>query len=126
MSSAAKLVTYELEENLAAQICTAVTDSGVAVYFAASTAKCVALVQKLSADIILCSADPDKYRPLLRALRDKGLSVPVVVVSRLPEVSGWLDALESGAADYCSAPFEKQQMRWLIGSVLLGSQQAAA
>ena len=39
MSSAAKLVTYELEENLAAQICTAVTDSGVAVYSAASTAK---------------------------------------------------------------------------------------
>lgn len=40
--------------------------------------------------------------------------VPYVVVSRLPEVQGWLDALEAGAADYCAAPFEEIQIRWLI------------
>jgi chemotaxis response regulator CheB len=32
--------------------------------------------------------------------------VPVVVVSRLPEASLWLNVLELGAADYCAAPFE--------------------
>ncbi len=45
-------------------------------------------------------------------VRFRGL--PVVVVSRLPEVEGWLDALEDGAADYCAAPFEPVQLRWLL------------
>ncbi len=54
----------------------------------------------------------------------KGLRLPVVVVSRLPEVSEWLDALDAGAADYCAAPFEHQHMSWLIESALLASQQA--
>src|SRR4051812_5508191 len=40
--------------------------------------------------------------------------VPVVVVSRLPEVSAWLDALEQGAADYCGAPFERKQVGWVL------------
>jgi len=30
--------------------------------------------------------------------------VPVIVVSRVPEVSSWLHALELGASDYCGAP----------------------
>lgn len=38
----------------------------------------------------------------------------MVVVSRLPEVEGWLNALEAGAADYCAAPFEPAQLGWLL------------
>jgi hypothetical protein len=41
-----------------------------------------------------------------------------VVVSRLPEVSAWLDALEQGAADYCGAPFERKQVGWVLNSSL--------
>jgi FixJ family two-component response regulator len=52
------------------------------------------------------------------------MRLPVVIVSRLPEVSEWLDALDAGAADYCAAPFEHQHMSWLIESALLASQQA--
>src|SRR6266568_2452746 len=44
--------------------------------------------------------------------------LPVVVVSRLPEVSAWLDALEKGAADYCGAPFERKQVGWVLNSSL--------
>ncbi len=44
--------------------------------------------------------------------------LPVVVVSRLPEVSAWLDALEQGAADYCGAPFERKQLGWVLNSSL--------
>jgi DNA-binding response OmpR family regulator len=52
---------------------------------------------------------------------------PVVVVSRLPEVTSWLDALEAGAADYCAAPFESIQMRWLLETHLgVRAVQAAA
>ena len=30
------------------------------------------------------------------------------------ETQEWLDALEAGAADYCAAPFEPVQLRWLL------------
>jgi DNA-binding response OmpR family regulator len=49
-----------------------------------------------------------------------------VIVNRHPENSRWLDALELGAADYCGAPFEPVQMRWLLDSVLRRPTAAAA
>ena len=52
--------------------------------------------------------------------------VPVVVVSRVPEVSAWLDALEKGAADYCGAPFEARQVRWLLHSTMVQAHRRAA
>jgi DNA-binding NtrC family response regulator len=44
--------------------------------------------------------------------------LPVVVASRLPEVSAWLDALQEGAADYCGAPFDAAQVGWVLNSTL--------
>jgi len=52
--------------------------------------------------------------------------VPVIVVSRLPEVSSWLHALELGAADYCGAPFEARQLRWALNSSLAPANRIAA
>lgn len=61
-------------------------------------------------DIIFCSSTSEDLLHILSSRRRQ----PVVVVSRLPEVDGWLDALEAGAADYCAPPFEPAQIRWLI------------
>jgi hypothetical protein len=47
-------------------------------------------------------------------------------VSRLPEVSGWLQALEQGAADYCGAPFEPRHVRWALNSSLAPANRIAA
>lgn len=52
--------------------------------------------------------------------------VPVIVVSRLPEVSSWLHALELGASDYCGAPFEARQLRWALNSSLAPANRIAA
>jgi DNA-binding response OmpR family regulator len=52
--------------------------------------------------------------------------VPVIAVSRLPEVSAWLHALEQGAADYCGAPFEARQVRWALNSSLAPANRIAA
>ena len=54
----------------------------------------------------------------LSAIRAAHPDLPVVVVSRLPEVSAWLDALEQGAVDYCGAPFERKQVGWVLNSSL--------
>jgi DNA-binding response OmpR family regulator len=65
------------------------------------------------ADIVFCQTRQPGLLELLAATRK-----PVVVVSRLPEVNDWLDAMEAGAADYCAAPFEREQIDWILDSNL--------
>jgi DNA-binding response OmpR family regulator len=72
----------------------------------------------LDADIVFAGDDPRQYLPLLRDVRQKRPALPFIVVTRFPDTSKWLDALEAGASDYCSAPFESRQIHWLMESVL--------
>ncbi len=64
-------------------------------------------------DLVFC----ETHNPGLRRLLDK-VSSPVVVVSRVPEVNDWLDAMDAGATDYCAAPFEAEQLDWILESTL--------
>lgn len=72
------------------------------------------------ADIVFAGGDSEEYLPLLRRVREACPGLPFVVVTRLPEVVRWLDALEAGATDYCAAPFEMQQVQWVMESAMLG------
>ena len=112
-------ILHNLDESLALQLRKAASDSGLVFYASASTAECLALTQRLHVDAVFCGSEPQAYREILEAMRRRGLSVPVVVVSRIPEVSEWLNAIEAGATDYCAAPFEQRDMSWLIQSALL-------
>jgi DNA-binding response OmpR family regulator len=69
-------------------------------------------------DIVFAGGDGPDYREVVRRLTALRPGLRVVLVNRLPENARWLDALELGAADYCGAPFESVQMRWLVDSVL--------
>ena len=70
------------------------------------------------ADIVFADGDRRRYVSLLRRIREKRPAMPFVVVTRAPETSNWLDALEAGATDYCSAPFQPRAMKWLIETAL--------
>lgn len=72
----------------------------------------MAASRKQSADVVFCQPCSNTVREL--KLRHPAASV--IVASRLPDVSDWLDALDAGAADYCAAPFEPAQIRWLLES----------
>jgi DNA-binding response OmpR family regulator len=71
-----------------------------------------------AADALFCSGDDPGYTALVGQVRRLRPGLPVVVVTRLPESGKWLDALDAGAADYCSAPFETVQICWLLAAVL--------
>jgi DNA-binding response OmpR family regulator len=77
-------------------------------------------------DIVFAGGEPSVYLPLLRRVRRERPTLPFVVVTRIPETTAWLDALEAGATDYCSSPFETRQIRWLMESALLGHRSAGA
>lgn len=116
-------ILHELDQYLAAQLCEAVSEAGHVFHATASTSECLSVAERLHAGVVFCSADPGKYQSLLNALKRRSLQLPVVVVSRLPETPGWLDALDAGAADYCAAPFEHRHIAWLIQSAMLATQR---
>src|SRR5271166_3520676 len=60
----------------------------------------------INADVVFCNGDDESGLVMLRAIRALRPELPVVIVTRQPDTGRWLDALEAGAADYCSAPFE--------------------
>jgi PleD family two-component response regulator len=74
------------------------------------SARCELTTDPAKAQIVFCAGQKQAFRETLVRFSP----VPVIVVSRLPEVAGWLDALEAGAADYCASPFEEVQVRWLL------------
>jgi FixJ family two-component response regulator len=113
MSQPANIVVCELEDGLATQLQSMLS--------ALNGFRCD--YQSIGhADVVFCGADPQALSRVLRAVEETQRTVPVVVVSQRADVSAWLDALEAGAADYLSAPFEAHQLDWVLQSQLSARQ----
>ena len=109
----AKIVLIGLERATARQICRVLDAEG---HTFAELPLNVAMPGLLDADIVFSGGEKNGYMPLLKRVRETRPSLPFVVVSRIPETSEWLDALEGGATDYCAAPVSPRQLRWLMES----------
>lgn len=103
-----------LDQDLAQDLIGALEANACDVEFSEST-------RKTLAEMVFCPANP----AALAKARRLNPSLPIVVISRVPEVSIWLDALEAGAADYCAPPFEAVQLRWLLDTHLAVRRSAA-
>ena len=64
--------------------------------------------------VVFCLANRRCYEPVLDFVKQARPELPVVVVSRDADSFEWLNALEAGAADYCSAPFQSGQIGWIL------------
>lgn len=78
----------------------------------------VPIQELLDANIVFVGGEPNHYLSLLRRVRSIDPALAFVIVARSPETSEWLDALEAGATDYCSAPFDQKMVRGLIASAI--------
>ena len=65
-------------------------------------------------DVIFCSDQWSSVNSLVSLLRSLRSPVRVIVASRKAEEAAWLEALEAGADDYCSTPFETAQISWAM------------
>lgn len=93
-------VVFHLEEPLASQLTDGLRRAGWRVHPHSMP----------GARIVFCGIEPGA----LQDARSRFPGVPIVVVSLFPQTGDWLDALDAGAADYCAAPFEPVQLRWLL------------
>src|SRR6516162_3205397 len=113
----AKVLLFGLEHSISNELNPVLEKLGQTVEIETSTS---GVLEHTDANIVFAAGDS------LGTVRDKRPELPVIVVSRLPEVRGWLDALEAGASDYCGAPFEPMQVRWILDSSLRSGQRFAA
>jgi len=111
----AKIVLIGLEQAAAGQICRALA---VERHKVEQHAQDLPIRGLRDADMVFAGGEPACYLPLLRRVREAHPTLPFVVVARIAETKEWLDALEAGATDYCSAPIETRQIHWLMESAL--------
>lgn len=65
-------------------------------------------------DLVFCPPTQECLLTLLSATQPQRPRLRLIATSRLPDIPEWLDAIEQGATDYCAAPFEEAQIRWLL------------
>ena len=119
----AKVLLIGLEQSAASQIGRALSSERHEIQ---NNSKNVLTDDLNDADIVFAGGDQVQYLTLLRRVRASRPTLPFVVVTRSPETSDWLDALEAGATDYCSAPFEPRQINWLMESALNRNRRQSA
>jgi len=71
-------------------------------------------IEERPADVIFASGDEPMCMKLLSRIRARNPEKPFVVVSRVAEADGWIQALEAGATDYCPSSVDRAQLSWII------------
>ena len=78
-------------------------------------------------DVIFAGGHGPDYRETVRRLTTlKHVGFQLCWSTGCPRTPAGSTRLELGAADYCGAPFEAAQLRWLMDSVLRRSAAVAA
>ena len=113
----ARILLFGLEPTVAEELSSALRQVGESIQTAAHDPK---MLLQGDYELVFASAGH------LSKVQESCPGIPVVVVSRVPEVSKWLEALEKGAADYCGAPFEARQVRWLLHSTMTQAHRRVA
>lgn len=112
LSNKINALLFGLSEDLAGELLAPLRSCSVAVERALYLQETVQDAVDSNADVIFCGADVD----MVTRLRNAKPEAPIIVVSRSADVSDWLDSMEAGATDYCAAPFETSQVKWILES----------
>ncbi len=107
----AKVALIGLEQAAAGQICSAPAEDH---YQIIRYQEQDAVIRRLLTDFQFAGGEPPDYLSLLKRVRRVQPVLPFVVITRIPETIEWLDALEAGATDYCSAPIDTRQIHWMM------------
>lgn len=118
----AKVLFFGLQEGVAQLLQLALAKlGGEAEMEAVSANDCLELAWRRGADVLFCGPDTSTIRELRRQFPQ----TVIIAASRIPSTDDWLNTIEAGADDYCAAPFEIEQLRWILESNL-GTVRAAA
>lgn len=109
----ANIVLLGLETSLKADLSSILT----AQQHRVSTAKLTAPIRS-DVELVFLAGDDPRSIARLRRLRKSHAKLPIILTTRQPAYSAWLDAIEAGATDYCGAPFERSHLEWILETAL--------
>lgn len=121
-----RILLVGLEPQLSSELSTILSSEGHEIELANCSVRATEFLRNSHIDLIFCASEASCFHPMRRAMLRQQSDLPIVVVSRCPEVAEWLDAIEGGASDYCAAPFEASQIRWILESNMRRNHSAAA
>ena len=97
--------------------------------FAENGREAVEIFERDLPDFILMDVMMPIEDGLSATRRIKALSIgrltPIIMVTTLDSETDLINGIEAGADDYCAAPFESHQLRWILDSTLRYSRAAA-
>jgi DNA-binding NtrC family response regulator len=118
----AKVLVIGLDQGTAGQILKALPETHSVEYRDHLTS----VLDLRDTDLVFAGGERNQSMSLLRRIREAFPWLPCIIAARVPETKDWLDALEAGATDYCGAPFESRQLKFLIESALPARNRVAA
>jgi DNA-binding NtrC family response regulator len=126
-TSSRKVLLFQLEENLKQELEPVLTNAQLALdpEACSNLAECRNRIEEQRPYMVFSHFSPDLVE-LLHSLKEPVSRTPVIVVSRDPNAHEWIEAMEAGAADYCAAPFELHQIRWIVQANARPSLMTAA
>ncbi len=124
----ATAILLGLETAVAGQLARTLGEDGHCVFVSPmhGAEACARRVDEVMADIVFCDGTASQLGALVAALLGRRRRVPVVVATREPDTTHWLDAIEAGASDYCSAPFERTLVRHILETLVLSTRCAVS
>src|SRR5690606_14431337 len=94
--------------------------NGYLVSMAADAARARRLMAGLDFDLLIVDVmmPGEDGVTLTRALRDQGITVPILLLTARGEAENRIDGLEAGADDYLVKPFEPRELLLRINAIL--------
>jgi signal transduction histidine kinase len=116
LNSEARILIIDDEEAARYGIARALTVAGYCLAEAANGREAMELVGSFQPDVIVSDINMPELDglSLLRQLRDRGDSMPVILVTAYGSQERVLEALRAGAYDYIAKPFEIDELRAVV------------
>lgn len=101
---------------------------GYAVSTATNGAEAIACLQGQPFDLVIADLrmPTEGGLALLQDMRQRGFSLPVVLVTAFGEVESYLEAMTEGAFDYLTKPVAWEELRRLVKNALASAQEPRA
>jgi DNA-binding response OmpR family regulator len=111
-----KVILLGLPPSVAETLGHVLSNWGVTLYIPPETpaAQTLSLIEAANPNLVFVWTGENVGMSLVKFIRSLNRSIPVIAVNRRVRTSEVLDALDSGAVDYCSPPFDATHIERLL------------
>ena len=125
--SSTTILVVDDQEPIRTLLFRALTRTGHSVLAADDGQMALSLLDRERIDLVLSDVDMPNLSgiELLRELRERGRSVPVVIITGQPTVEAAVECMKGGAFDYITKPFALDRLYAIVNAALKGMPRSS-